>query len=196
MSNSFPARSAVKLARGIAACAAGALIATMAGVAAAESTHTHKEPSSTGAGARAASRTIEVVMHDNMRFTPSAIEAKPGETLRIVARNAGQIDHELVIGSDRAIREHAEAMKRGGGHKHGGTGNAITVAPGKSGELVVTFREPAVLQMACLIPGHYEAGMRGTVAVAQPSGSGGGAKPKAPAQPTVPHAHGTATHKH
>jgi uncharacterized cupredoxin-like copper-binding protein len=109
-------------------------------------------------------RTIELLMDDTMRFTPSAITAQPGETVRIVARNAGKLDHELVIGDEAAIHEHAEAMKHSGHHTHA-TGTAIRVKPGESGELVVTFSHPAVLQIACLVPGHYEAGMRGTLIV-------------------------------
>lgn len=118
--------------------------------------------------AGAAARSIEVTMDDSMRFTPSHIAAQPGETLRIVAHNAGRLEHELVIGDEAGIREHAEAMKHGGGHVHA-TGTAIRVRPGESGELVVTLPHAAVLQMACLVPGHYEAGMRGSLTVGQPA---------------------------
>jgi uncharacterized cupredoxin-like copper-binding protein len=130
--------------------------------------HAHDDHAATSAPpalqAQVVTRTVEVVMDDTMRFTPSAIAAQPGETLRIVARNAGQVDHELVIGDEATIREHAEAMKHGGNHAHG-TGAAVRVKPGQSGELVVTLSQPVVLQIACLVPGHYEAGMRGTLAV-------------------------------
>lgn len=112
-------------------------------------------------------RTIEVTMDDSMRYSPSEITAQAGETVRIVARNAGQVDHELVIGSDDAIREHAQAMKKGDGHAHGSS--AISVKPGHSGELVIKVSEPGTLQFACLVPGHYEAGMRGVLKVAAQS---------------------------
>jgi uncharacterized cupredoxin-like copper-binding protein len=129
-------------------------------------------------------RSIEVTMDDTMRFTPSTIQSQPGETLRIVARNAGQVPHELVIGDERAIREHAKAMQAGGSHAHSNAGAAaLTVAPGASGELVVTFREAAVLEMACLVPGHYEAGMRGAILVAA-------------VKPASGDPHSTQTHKH
>ena len=125
--------------------------------------HMHSPP----AQGPAATRTVEVVMDDSMRFTPSQLTARPGETLRIVARNAGQMEHELVIGTDAQIREHADAMKAGGHHSHTNS-QAVTVKPGETGELVMTFPRAAVLQMACLVPGHYEAGMRGVLTVAEP----------------------------
>lgn len=151
--------------------------------------HSHEASAHDSGGlvAQVVTRSIEVTMDDQMRFTPSTITAQPGETLRIVARNAGQVDHELVIGDEATIREHAEAMRRGGDHAHSG-GAAISVKPGQVGELVVTFRQAGVLQVACLVPGHYEAGMRGTLQV-------GGASPATLAKPAPPAAaHGD--HKH
>ena len=133
----------------------------------AQQPHSHGDAEPKAPITQIVTRTVEVVMDDTMRFTPSAIEAVSGETLRIVARNAGRVEHELVIGSENTIREHARAMKQGGAHSHTRSGAAISVAPGKTGELVVTLREPAVLQMACLVPGHYEAGKRGTLTVAR-----------------------------
>ena len=116
------------------------------------------------------SRSIEVRMDDQMRFTPSSIEVRAGETIRFVVHNAGKTAHELVLGSDEAIRAHAQAMQQGAGHGDGhshGTGASIEVAAGRKGELVVRFDQATTLQMACLIPGHYEAGMRGTVTVSE-----------------------------
>jgi uncharacterized cupredoxin-like copper-binding protein len=122
--------------------------------------------------AQVVSRSITVNMDDQMRFTPSQIVVQAGETIRFVVTNSGRTAHEMVLGSDEAIREHAEAMKQaaaqgqaqGGEHNHG-TAAAISVAAGQTGELVVTFAQATRLQMACLVPGHYEAGMRGTLEV-------------------------------
>jgi uncharacterized cupredoxin-like copper-binding protein len=142
--------------------------------------------------AQVVSRSIEVRMDDQMRFTPHQIDVQAGETIRFVVHNAGKVAHEMVLGHDEAIREHAEAMKRdaaqgkahGAEHQHG-TGAAITVAAGQTGEWVVTFPKSGTLQMACLIPGHYEAGMRGQVKV---TNSGRSTAPSA--------AHDHSTHKH
>ncbi len=44
-------------------------------------------------------RTIEIRMTDNMRFAPNQIQVKLGETVRLVAVNAGKVLHEIVIGT-------------------------------------------------------------------------------------------------
>ena len=127
-------------------------------------------------------------MDDHMRFTPASIDVTVGETVRFVVHNTGRTAHEMVLGRDNEIAEHAQAMQEGQAHGDGhghGTGAAITVPSGQKGELVVKFDQPATLQMACLIPGHYEAGMRGTVKVSER------AAPKAQATE-----HDHSTHKH
>ena len=146
-----------------------------------------------GPTALVVSRSIEVRMDDQMRFTPSSIEVRAGETIRFVVLNAGKTAHEMVLGSDDEIREHAQAMQQGQGHDddHGhGTGAAITVPAGQKGELVVKFDRPGTLQMACLIPGHYEAGMRGTVKVSEAGTAAAAAKAPNAAE------HDHSTHKH
>ena len=116
------------------------------------------------------SRSVALRMDDQMRFTPSQIDVQVGETVRFVVHNAGQTTHEMVLGTEEEIRQHAQAMQQGSGQGSGhasghGNGAAVTVAAGQKGELVVRFAQAQKLQMACLIPGHYEAGMRGAVTV-------------------------------
>ena len=163
--------------------------------------HSHAETNAPGHGdheptplvAQVVSRSIALRMDDQMRFTPSQIEVQAGETVRFVIHNAGQATHEMVLGSDEEIRLHAQAMQQGAGHEAGhshGSGAAITVAPGQKGELVVRFAQAQKLQMACLIPGHYEAGMRGTVNVVSASA------PLSTAAPTAPASHDHSAHKH
>lgn len=118
--------------------------------------------------AQVVSRSMALRMDDQMRFTPSQMDVQVGETVRFVVHNAGLTTHEMVLGTDEEIRLHAQAMQQGAGHALGhshGSGAAITVAAGQKGELVVHFAQAQKLQMACLIPGHYEAGMRGAVTV-------------------------------
>ncbi|PVE06684.1 cupredoxin family protein [Limnohabitans sp. Rim28] len=150
--------------------------------------HASNDTNSADPVAQVVSRSIDVRMDDSMRFTPSQIKVQAGETIRFVVHNAGKVEHEMVLGHDEAIREHAQAMKRdaaqgkahGADHAHG-TGAAITVAAGQTGELVVTFPKAATLQMACLIPGHYEAGMRGSLTVGPPSAGAAASPVSAPA---------------
>ncbi len=138
----------------------------------AHTSQTSQTSQTTSNTALVVSRSITVRMDDQMRFTPAAIDVTAGETIRFVVHNAGKSAHEMVLGSPAEIQEHAEAMREGVGHAAGskaahshGTGAAIRVAAGAQGELVVKFGQAATLEMACLIPGHYEAGMRGTVSV-------------------------------
>ncbi len=161
----------------------------------------HSAPAKAAAGMTAwvVSRSIEVTLDDRMRFTPDTIEVQAGETIRFVVHNTGKTTHEMVLGSDDDIRAHAQAMKAGQSHDvaHApGSGAAISVAAGQRGELVVSFAEAANLQMACLIPGHYEADMRGKLSVL-PANPARASKPPANAAanaPTNPHDH--SSHKH
>lgn len=114
------------------------------------------------------SRIVEIRMDDQMRFVPDHIDVQAGETIRFVVHNDGKTAHEMVLGDEAQIKAHAQAMQQGAGHddEHGHSeGAAIELDAGQKGELVVKFNQARRLQMACLVPGHYEAGMRGTVNV-------------------------------
>ena len=111
-----------------------------------------------------ASRTITVEMGDNMRFTPSDIQVKKGETVRIVVKNSGQVKHELSLGTQQELLEHLELMKKFPDMEHDEP-NKVTVAPGKQGEILWQFTKSGTVNFACLMPGHYEAGMKGSVQV-------------------------------
>jgi uncharacterized cupredoxin-like copper-binding protein len=60
--------------------------------------------------------------------------------------------------------KHAEAMKRNPEMEHHDP-NARRLAPKQKDEIVWRFTKPGEFQYACLIPGHLEAGMSGTVDV-------------------------------
>jgi len=113
---------------------------------------------------RKVSRTIRLVMSDDMKFTPAEIEVKRGETIRFVLKNAGQIKHEMVIGSMAELKQHADLMRRMPGMEHADS-NQVTLAPGKTGELIWQFTKAGSIDFACLEPGHFDAGMRGAVSV-------------------------------
>lgn len=110
------------------------------------------------------SRTVQVDMADTMRFTPASLTLKQGETVRFVIRNSGKVMHEMVIGTDKELKEHAELMKKHPGMEHEEPYMAH-VAPGKRGEIVWQFTEVGDFKYGCLIPGHFEAGMVGVVRV-------------------------------
>ena len=110
------------------------------------------------------SRTVPVEMDDNMRFTPSEISVKTGETIRFFIVNKGKIPHEMVIGAPAELDEHAEMMRNMPGMKHDEP-NQINLDPGKRGGIVWTFDKAGSFAFACLVPGHKEAGMVGKIAV-------------------------------
>ena len=112
-----------------------------------------------------AGRTVVVTMNDAMRFSPASIDARQGETVRLVVKNVGQIKHELSLGTEQELLEHLEVMKKFPGMEHDEP-NKVTLAPGKEGEIVWKFTRAGIVHFACLMPGHYEAGMRGMVNVA------------------------------
>ena len=109
-------------------------------------------------------RTIKVDMADNMRFTPADVTVKRGETVRFVVHNGGQVLHEMVLGTKKAIAEHAELMKKFPEMEHSDP-NMAHVKPGKRGEIVWQFTKAGEFQFACVQPGHFEAGMVGKVTV-------------------------------
>jgi uncharacterized cupredoxin-like copper-binding protein len=111
-----------------------------------------------------ATRAIRIDMADTMRFTPSRITVRRGETVRLVATNKGQVLHEMVLGTADELRKHAEMMKTFPDMEHDEP-HMAHVKPGKTGEIVWQFTQPGEFQFACLIPGHFEAGMVGIVAV-------------------------------
>jgi uncharacterized cupredoxin-like copper-binding protein len=114
---------------------------------------------------KAVARTIEITTRDEMRFAPSAIRVAQGETVRLVVRNDGKLMHELVIGTKKDLDAHAAAMAKSSAMAHDEP-YMTHVAPGEAGEIVWTFNRPGRFDFACLVAGHYEAGMRGRIDVA------------------------------
>ena len=113
-----------------------------------------------------ATRTIEVSMSDAMRFTPESITVEEGETVRFVVANDGEVMHEFVLGTTETNDEHAAMMVKFPGMEHDEPYMAH-VAPGETGEIVWTFNRAGDFAFACLIAGHYQAGMVGDIAVGQ-----------------------------
>lgn len=109
-------------------------------------------------------RTVVVDMTDAMRFTPDSIAVKQGETIKFVVKNSGKVKHELVLGTEKELKEHYEVMKKNPEMEHADD-NMVTVQPGKSGEIIWQFTKAGKIDFACLQPGHYDAGMKGAVTV-------------------------------
>ncbi len=111
-----------------------------------------------------ATRTVEVDMGDSMRFKPERIEARRGETIRFVVHNNGQVKHEFVLGTLAELKKHAALMAKFPQMEHDDP-NAVSVEPGKTAEFAWTFSKAGSFDFACLVPGHFEAGMKGKINV-------------------------------
>ena len=109
-------------------------------------------------------RTVTIDMGDDMRFRPDLIEVREGETVRLAIRNRGKLLHELVIGTPAELDAHAAMMVKFPGMQHDEPYMAH-VDPGQRGSLIWTFNRPGEFKFACLIAGHYQAGMAGTLRV-------------------------------
>lgn len=109
-------------------------------------------------------RTIDVSMGDDMRFQPGKLAVKEGETIRFSVKNTGKLLHEFVIGTRAENAKHAELMLKFPGMEHDEPYMAH-VEPGKTGEIVWTFNRTGEFEFACLIAGHFQAGMVGTITV-------------------------------
>lgn len=109
-------------------------------------------------------RTVKLDMTDAFRFTPADVTVQRGETVKIVVANRGQVLHEMVLGTTEELKAHAALMKKFPDMEHADA-NMAHVKPGAKGEIVWQFTKAGEYQFACLIPGHYEAGMVGKVVV-------------------------------
>ena len=114
---------------------------------------------------KAARRTITLRMTDDMRFSPDHITVKLGETLRLRVENKGQVLHEVVLGTPDTLQAHAQMMLKFPTMEHDEPYMAH-VAPGATADLVWQFNRAGNFEFACLIAGHFQAGMRGTFTVA------------------------------
>ena len=114
--------------------------------------------------AKAGMRTVEFRMTDNMRFTPDKIEVKQGETVKLIIKNSGAVMHEFVLGTKKELEEHAALMLKFPNMEHDEPYMAHVPA-GKTAEIIWTFNRPGNFDFACLIAGHYQAGMVGKITV-------------------------------
>jgi uncharacterized cupredoxin-like copper-binding protein len=109
-------------------------------------------------------RTVGVTMTDTMRFAPDQLTFGKGETVRFSIHNNGLIPHEFVIGSMAELQEHAEMMRKMPGMQHS-EANMLTLDAGAQGDIIWQFDTAGTVDFACLIPGHLEAGMKGSITV-------------------------------
>jgi len=112
-------------------------------------------------------RTVTVIMSDGdgtMRYSLNRLDVKKGEQIRFIIQNKGALKHEFTLASVQDNNKHAELMKKYPDMEHDDP-NAKSVDPDKRAEILWRFTKAGTFEFACLIPGHREAGMHGTVNV-------------------------------
>jgi uncharacterized cupredoxin-like copper-binding protein len=110
-----------------------------------------------------ADRTIEVVGLDSMAFEPDALAVAQGEVITFVVTNEGKILHELTLGDEAEQEAHEEEMASGmGNHDHP---YSVMLEPGETKEFTWRFTQTGEFLYGCHVPGHYAAGMVGTITV-------------------------------
>ena len=126
------------------------------------------------------SRIIKVIMYDNY-YEPSSFQIKAGETIKFEVENAGMLVHEFNIANKMMHMKHQpemikmtengillafsidkEKMKKMAkkdksmAHSHS---NSVLLEPKQKGEIIWKFDNVANIEVACNVPGHYQAGM-------------------------------------
>lgn len=153
---------------------AAALVLTT-GPVLADAGHAHGEPRAYGepGDAKKPARTIAVTMREaegKMMFIPNRIEVRQGEQIKFVLRNNGEIDHEIVLATLAENLKHGIEMQKNPDMEHDDP-NARRLQPKKTGEMVWKFTKVGEFDFSCLIPGHREAGMTGTIVVTTKTGA-------------------------
>ena len=112
-------------------------------------------------------RVIEMVAKETnggMAYEPAKVIVQQGEQIKFVIKNVGELAHEFMLDSFEANKKHAVAMQKNPEMEHDDP-NGKRVETKKESELIWQFSKLGTYEFACLIPGHYEAGMKGVVEV-------------------------------
>ena len=149
---------------------AALLISTPALAAPGAAGHSHGHSFSAGApgNPKTPARTVTVTMRETddskMIYEPSKLDVKRGEQIRFVIVNAGELPHEFVLASKEDNDKHAALMQKFPDMEHDDP-NGKTLQPKQKAEMLWRFSKGGTFEFACLIPGHREAGMLGSVNV-------------------------------
>ena len=113
------------------------------------------------------SRVIEITMHERdgkMLFAPDRIDVRRNEQVRFVLKNDGALEHEFMLATVQENAEHGEMMEKMPDMRHEEPNGKRLETKGKT-EILWRFTKRGEFEFACLIPGHYQAGMVGRVVV-------------------------------
>ena len=120
-------------------------------------------------------RIIKVLMYDNY-FEPSSFKVQSGETIKFEVENVGELVHEFNIANQTMHKDHQSEMQKlvemeiiladsidkismmdkSMAHSHA---NSVLLEPKSSKDLIWKFENASNIEIACNVPGHYDAGM-------------------------------------
>lgn len=102
------------------------------------------------AAANLAPAEFKVVATD-LKFNPVTLQAKVGQLVKVALENKGVIEHDIAFPTIQADKP--------------GSSLKVLAKPAQSGTLEFTPTAKGVYEYVCTIPGHKEAGMKGTINV-------------------------------
>ena len=105
-------------------------------------------------GTAASPRAISIVATPQLRFVPAALTVMQGEMVTFVVTTMGPIVHEFMVGPAADVAADKP-----------GTPEIADIGMMQTRTLTYTFDGPGPYAFACHAPGHYEAGMAGTIAI-------------------------------
>ncbi len=110
------------------------------------------------------SRTVEIKMVE-WGYTPASLMATPGEVLRLVIRNAGNMPHEFMIMKQSGMQAVNYRLERADWNltEHEALFEKPVVMPGDSFEMIVRIDKPGMWMFMCMFPYHMQLGMMGMV---------------------------------
>jgi uncharacterized cupredoxin-like copper-binding protein len=140
---------------------------SFAGAGDAGHSHGGELPFGEAGDAKKPARLIAITMTENdgkMQFIPNRIEIRKGEQVKFALRNNGELDHEIILATLDMNNAHAKEMAKNPDMEHDEP-NAKRLQPKKTGDIIWKFTKAGEFDFSCLIPGHREAGMTGTILV-------------------------------
>lgn len=127
----------------------------------------HSEEFSFGEPAEAseADRVVEITANDDFTFDPAAVTVASGEKVTFRVTNAGVIPHDFTLGDAQMQDEHEAEMAEMGGTMAHEEANVFALEPGETKEMTWHLTGAGEIIFGCHQPGHYAAGMFGTVTI-------------------------------
>jgi uncharacterized cupredoxin-like copper-binding protein len=112
-----------------------------------------------------ATRVIEITAADDFTFTPESVAVDAGEVVTLRVTNVGAIPHDFTLGDTELQDEHEAEMAEMEGDMAHEEPNVFTLEPGETKEMTWRFTEAGEILFGCHQPGHYAAGMKGTLTI-------------------------------